>query len=367
MTIVSIVKCKDYEYKKLKKAIKNAIDFIGGLEKFIKDNDKVLIKPNLCNALSPENAITTHPLFIMAISELVKEFGLEVWIGDGSAGTDPSYTDKTFEISGVKRVAEELDIKLINFHRDKRIKVEVKEGKILKEIDIPKCISDVDMIINLPKLKVHGLTFYTGSIKNIFGCLSGNLKKYIHMMKKDEFSQALLDIYSTVKPDLTLMDAVLGLEGENISHGNPKKVGLVLSGTDGVAVDTVACEIIGYHSLAIPTIKFANKRKIGIGNLKKIKIIGNNLEKVKIHNFKKSSIFFNQNIEKKENDYCKEHVFEFEIIKERCIKCWSCARSCPTHAIKLNPYPSFNRERCIHCYCCYEVCSQRAIQSKIST
>lgn len=361
-SMVAVVKTKDYSA--VKDSISKALQLIGGLDAFVKKDDVVLLKPNMLDPLPPDKAATTHYLFVKAVIELVKKITDKVMVGDCSGGLDKNATEKAFEKSKVKEVINETNVVFRNFQKEEFIPKDINGYAVLERTDFASAVKEADIIINLPKLKTHGVTFYTGAIKNCFGCIHPLEREYLHKNFSDRirFSQGLVDIYSHVRPQLNIMDAVVVMEGdEGPSYGDPKYVGLVLASEDGVALDAVACSIIGYNPMAMPTIIEAHKRGIGLGDVKDIKIVGENIEDVKVKDFKKNSLVDSINKYKKEKGFNEEFIFEPIVSKENCKKCGICAENCPVNAIILNPYPTIDRSKCIHCYCCHETCPNKGL------
>ncbi len=361
-TKVAVIKAEDYSV--VKDSINKALKLIGGLDKFVKKDDLVLLKPNMIDPLTPDKAATTHYLFVKAVIELVKDITDKVMVGDCSGGTDKNATEKTLEKSRIKEVVNETNVSFRNFQKEEFIPEYINNHKVLEKTDFAKAVKEADVIINLPKLKTHGITFYTGAIKNCFGCVHPLERKYLHKNFSDRisFSEGLVDIYSHVKPKLNIMDAVIAMEGdEGPSHGDPKYVGLVLASEDGVALDTVACSIIGYNPMAMPTIYDAHKRRIGLGDIKKIEILGEDIKDVKVKDFKKNSLFDSVNKYKREKGFNEEFVFEPKLVIKNCKRCGICEKNCPVNAITLNPYPIIDKDKCIHCYCCHETCPNKGL------
>ncbi|MCG2717228.1 MAG: DUF362 domain-containing protein, partial [Nanoarchaeota archaeon] len=204
---VSVVKCNDYEQKNVDDSIKEALNLINF--KF-KEGIKVLLKPNLIGAFKAEYAVTTHPSIIIALCKILKEKNTEIYLGDSQGIPN---IKKVFEITGMEEVAKKYNIKLVNFNSSKTIKLKREQNKILKESSFPDIIEKVDLIINLPKLKTHVFTQYTGAIKNLYGFIIGGKKSHYHLVNKTEkkFSEMLIDIHDLIKPQLTITDAVIGM------------------------------------------------------------------------------------------------------------------------------------------------------------
>lgn len=364
MPKVSIVKCDDYS--EVKAGIQESLKLLGGIKKFFKKGERVLLKPNISDPLPPEKAANTHPLFVKAVIEIAQKAGAEVSVGEASAGGGEGITTKCLEISGIGKIISETGVTFRNFQEEPFMLRDIPSFKVMDKTDFANAIFQVDMVVNLPKLKTHGLTFITGSIKNCFGCVHPEERKYLHgtFPRREDFTQGLVDIYSFVRPRLTIMDAVVGMEGEQgPSFGDPKKIGLVIAGEDGVAVDAVAATVIGYEPHALPIIKFADERGIGTGDMRKIEVVGERIKDVVVKGFKQHPLFNNKY--RKMEGFGSSFVMIPELTQSKCIKCGTCANNCPVCAIQMNPYPVIDREKCIMCYCCHELCPQGAYQLKI--
>ncbi|CEN25181.1 DUF362 domain-containing protein [Paraclostridium sordellii] len=216
MKFVSIRKCDDYNYENIKASIEKNLNDIGGIEKYIKPNSKVLIKPNLLMKKSPKEATTTHPTVVKVVCEILLRLNCEVIIADSPGG---QYTVSSlkgiYKSTGMKDISDEIGINL-NYDISE-VKVESTSAKVLRFMDIITPITKADHIINICKLKTHGMATFTGGVKNLYGSIAGLKKAEIHYRFSNEeifCEDVLLDICSYVNPDLTIMDGVVGMEGE---------------------------------------------------------------------------------------------------------------------------------------------------------
>ncbi|HEY3360813.1 MAG TPA: DUF362 domain-containing protein [Methanosarcina sp.] len=358
---VSIVRCSDYSNSK--DAIKEALNLIGGLEKIIVPGNRVLLKPNVLAIRPPEDAVTTHPAVVSAMCELVSEAGGIPVIGDGSGIIKPgsTSTSQAFKASGIEDAASSCGVELINFETSGYVEVDIPNASQFSHLHIAKAVLDADVIISLPKLKTHELTLYTGAIKNLFGTIPQKNRKQIHSLEdRDLFGNALVDIYSIVKPSLALMDGVIGMEGNGPSSGTPVSAGVIMASYDCVSLDIVASELIGINPLKVPTNKAALSREFGTEHPE---IVGVPLEDVKV-TFKRPEggitafmpYFLRRFLR-------KQLTVKLSINTSSCALCKACVSNCSVHAIEeIGKALKINAEKCIQCYCCRELCPSNAVE-----
>ena len=350
--LVSIVPCSNYEIceNAIRKALKD-INFE------IKENSKVLIKPNVLGGHSPELAVTTHPKIIESIVKICLEKKCDITIAENSGFYLDGGTNKALEVSGIKEVADKYDIKLINLEQIKIKKIIDDKAEIYKELELPEIIFEQDLIINVPKLKTHTLMKYTGAVKNLYGIIPGGRKQILHNIGKSEseFGKILVDIYQNIKPRLNIMDGIIGLEGNGPgSTGIPKKTGLILASASAPALDIVASGIIGYKEDEIYTTLYCKKR----GLVEKPEIIGT-IPKIpykKPINMRPPGFILGW--------IMKQGAMTPYAIKKSCVRCGICKKVCPVKAIGMKPYPKVDKKKCIHCYCCHENCPHNAMDLK---
>jgi len=349
MQKVSVVKSDDYA--SVGSAVEKSIDLLGGIASFVNKGKTILLKPNLCNPLPPEKAATTHPSVIRAVIELVRQAGGVPVVGELAVGSTPNRTQEAFLATGVAKLCQETKTPLINFQTGKFVQEDIHGYKFLEKTDFIEAIFNVDGIINLPKLKTHGITYLTGAVKNFFGCVHPEEREYVHSSGNDALCQAVVDIYSFVKPKviLNIMDAVVAMEGdEGPTYGNTKKVGYILCSADAVAIDTVSARLLNHNPSAIPTTKYATQRSLGSSSPDKIEIVGDTLPK--ITDFQHHRNYVNR---------FQECEGLQPRISKACQKCGSCISSCPAKAISENY--EIDEKKCLKCYCCLEVCIYGAV------
>ena len=336
---VSIVRCESYNKGEVKKALE---DSLKNINFEFKKGMKILIKPNILAPNKPEDAITTHPIVIEELCKVFKKFDAEIFIGD-SSGVD---TDLALEVSGMIGLSKYG--KIINFEKIEKKFFRLESKKM--DIPLPKIIFDVDLVINIAKMKTHSLTGVTLCVKNLYGCIPGKLKETLHrtFSRVNEFSKFLLYIHNKIKPQLNIIDGIVGIEGEGPSTSG-KKINskVIVAGKNAIAVDFAGSRFMGFNPNSIYTNKLSGVK------LKEIEIIGNAKDsKLK---FKKPKFMFIPFL----NTFFPVSKIKFN--KKNCKKCRLCQEKCPVHVICFKPFPECDNKKCIKCLCCMEICPYNAV------
>ncbi|ATU07496.1 DUF362 domain-containing protein [Methanohalophilus portucalensis] len=358
---VALVRCVDYSASK--QAVWEAMDLLGCFDE-IKAGMRILIKPNVLAARKPEDAATTHPSLVRAVCEIVKEAGAHPVVGDCAGITSAGATAEALEESGIKQAALEGGSEVVNFQTAGFSKVKPENPLRLDEIYVSDSVLDADYIINLPKLKTHELTTMTGAVKNIFGAVPLRIRKEAHMLADPLiFSEVLLDIYNVVTPQLSLIDAVVGMEGDGPSRGKPINVGAILASKDGISLDMVAAQLMDLAPLSIPTNLVATRVYGDISP----QIVGVNVDDIAVP-FKKPGPsllrMLPSRVVQKAGGF---FTVRPEIDANKCTACGACVLNCPAEAIHMDKgHAVIDDKKCILCYCCRELCPAAAVKSKKS-
>jgi len=362
---VSIVTCADYRPERVYRQLKEGLDLLGGIGAFISKGERVLLKPNFLIGRAPEKCVNTHPELVRAVAQLVLEASATPVIGDspqmGSAL-------KVAEQCGVAAVARELGIEIVEFEP-----VEVKHpaGKFFKRFTLGKAVLEADSIINLPKLKTHGLTFLTAAVKNLFGCVPGARKAQWHVRTAHEgnehFSRMLLDLAALINPPLSIVDGIDAMEGKGPGFGTPRHLGLIIAGTDAVAVDAVVTEVLGTHPEHFPTLQTALLEGYGTPDIGAIDLLGEGITEVAVDDFIFPPLIRPPSTARKLLMSILKGPLTTKpfIDKKQCQQCGNCFKACPLRCITegVDGF-SINAGECIQCLCCMEVCPNGAVDLK---
>lgn len=358
-SVVSIGECSSYKLELVENAIQSCVNDLGGVSSFIKTGDKVLIKPNMLQAKPPEEAITTHPQLLEAVINIIQDAGGIALVGDSHGGPAEGLK-RYWDATGYSEVCNRLNVELVNFEKSG---VHIKERNGWRYY-IAKPVLDCDCLINLPKLKTHSLTVFTCAIKNMYGSIPGQQKTEYHKLapKTTDFAELVVDIYALTKPRLNIVDGVVAMQGMGPSAGNPFDLGLILASTDGLALDSYICHMLGKNPLKVPINKIAYEQGLGEVNIDEIDV---SLDVPIIKDFKWPSNIAGT------MDRIPEPILRGllnlmwsrpAIKSEDCIKCSKCIESCPVNAITNNLIiPDFDYSECINCLCCMEMCPEKAV------
>ena len=264
--------------REIEASVRKAVELIGGLADIVKPGNTVLIKPNLCVARPVESAAITNPLVVKAVAKMVKELGAKPIIGEStSIGADTEEAYKTGQYTKLREAGfEVIDLKKKG---TETVKVPLPKAKAMKEVVLPKIVVDADVIISVPKMKTHDNALVTLSMKNMKGVLPDKYKRLLHHTYG--VFQGIADLHTAIKPRLTVMDAIVGMEGFGPALGTPVQMGLIIAGRDFVAVDTVTTAVMGFNPLDDPIINIASKMKLGVADLNKIEVVGEPINKVR--------------------------------------------------------------------------------------
>ncbi len=368
MVKVIIKDCTDYCIGSVKSQINAGMEPLGGWDSFLSPGMKVLLKVNLIGPKTSNTAAVTHSEFVRALTQILRERGCTVWIGDSSGGAIAGIapTNQSLVVSGLEMVAKEEGAVIKNFDKEGVNQVKLSGGYTDK-MYLAKPMFEADFVINLPKLKTHSAGIYTGAVKNLFGCIPGLKKAAYHRLAPDpkDLGMVISDIHQAVKVGLHIMDGITAMQGEGPTAGEVYNAGKILISTDPLALDTVAASMLGMDVEDIPILLSARERKLGVSTLKEIEIAGDYTSSPRLQNFKYPKKFRST----KKSNY-KVLVKIIDLLKARprintklCKQCNMCVESCPVQAINQET-KKIDYSTCIECMCCHELCLHKGVEIK---
>ena len=321
---------------------------------------KVVIKPNVLRMSTADEHIVTHPALLRAVVERVEQMSpAQIVVGDNPGLFNYGDNEKSFEKTGLMAAAKGYYKNLGNapqkvaFHPD-----------FLPEVGVSKEILDADILISLPKFKTHGLTVMTGAIKNSYGILPGAQKARLHQIAGTpaRFHELIVEVFRLRIPDLFIMDAIVGMEGNGPASPELREIGLILAADNGVAMDGVVARMMG---LDPSRLRFLQKAaSMGLGDFDSIQIDGQMrvLPDFKLPPSGGEAIFGNPAIQ----DLMQAKV---EILPQAdadlCTACGDCIDHCPVSALTMGKkLPVADTDICIRCFCCQEICLEKAMALK---
>ncbi len=363
MQIVSIEKAESYDIDLVRASLRRLLAPLGGMSAFVRPGERVLLKPNMLYGKHPDAAVTTHPVVVQAVIELVREAGGLPLVGDSPGN---GATRKVAEQCGILEVVRKSGAELVEFSDT----VAVRGEGLYKKFELARPYLEADKVINLPKLKTHVMMTMTCAVKNLFGAVIGREKSAWHLKAgKDRsvFARMLVEIYLLRRPDLTIVDAITAMEGDGPGSGDPCHVGLLLAGANALAVDMIAGEIAGIPEELLYVGQIAAKMGLEGADRKDIQVVGVDPGELSLRPFRlprSMSISFGLPEilgQQARNQFTVRPV----VIPELCEACGICVDACPPQAMALdNGKLEIDYKSCIRCYCCVELCPEKALDLK---
>lgn len=373
---VSIVRCEGYDIERVRAALRDVLAPLGGMAAFVRPGERIALKPNLLLGSDPDKAIITHPAVLAAAALEVMEAGASpVVVESPGSGIVPSswVLARLFAKVGYQEVADYYGF-AVSLDTDWE-GVSIPDGGTIKRMEVVKPALQVDGIISLPKFKTHTFMIFTGATKNLFGFIPGLTKVGYHgkFSQKEQFAGMLLDVASLMRPRLSIMDGVVAMEGKGPgTGGTPRKLGLLLAGTDTVALDAVCCGIAGFDPEAVPVLAEAHSRGLWSGRVADLPVLGPAVADLVVRDFQApakgvASTGLELPLVGGVGRALLRDGFSPQPRPQAgpCTLCGSCEQSCPVEAISMDEKAQVARvddEKCIRCYCCHEVCPDAAIE-----
>lgn len=320
---------------------------------------KVFIKPNVLRSSEATEGIVTNPAVLRAVVEKVETMGpASIVVGDNPGVFDYGANEKSFEKTGLMEAAKGYyqnignDSQKVGFNPD-----------FMSAVSLSRIVLNADIFISLPKFKTHGLTVVTGAIKNSYGILPGAQKARLHKAagSPERFHELVVEVFRLRVPDLFVVDAVVGMQGNGPASPDLRDIGLILASDNAVALDSVIATMMGCDPGRLRFLQKAKEMGLGNFDLSSIEVIG---KLQQLPDFKLPPLGGEAVID---NPAIQELLHTRTILRpqadpELCTGCGSCIEQCPVSALSMDgDLPQVDVDTCITCFCCQEICPEKAI------
>ncbi len=372
--VVVLVPVDTYEQAPMDEAVRTGLELLGGVERFVRPEEKILLKPNLLTGALPQKAITTHPAVFSAVCRALMEAGCTHLSYGDSPGNPATSPDKAARSSGITEAAERYNLEKADFASGSI--VAFPEGHVAKSFYLCKGVQETDALINVCKMKTHALERITGAVKNLYGCITGVNKATGHAVhpNSDVFADMLVDLNRCIAPRLHIMDGVIAMEGNGPTSGTPTPMNVLLFSDDPVALDAVFATLVHLDPAAVPTCVYGEKQGLGVMAGEKIIVRTPEgdltLAEAQAKYGRKDFDVYRGTLEK---------GFLFKVMPllpflqhrpkadpKKCIACGLCEEACPVPEKAVHSgkgmKATYNYKKCIRCYCCQEMCPVKAIE-----
>jgi uncharacterized protein (DUF362 family)/Pyruvate/2-oxoacid:ferredoxin oxidoreductase delta subunit len=363
MPKVHIARCEDYDPTAVRSAVDECLEGIDGVGDVLRPGSTVMVKPNLVRPTDPGRAICTHPVVTAAVAEAVRDAGATALVADQPCYTMSSNADGAFEEAGISALCRRVGVETRLLKAGGYVQMDVERPLQMPSFFAAKLVFEADAIINVGKLKTHGQTLYTGAIKNMFGAIAGRSRITMHGYGDPRLlSNSIADAFSCMVPDISILDGVVGMEGNGPMVGRPRFLGAILASRDSVALDAVAERLIGFRPGLCRVTVAAAELGCGERDLSRIAISGTDpaelrtrfrLPALPVRSFPPCLLTLATRF-----IYVRPRVIE-----ARCTGCGGCRTVCPGEAVSVDGVATIDYSKCIECFCCQEACPSDAIRT----
>jgi uncharacterized protein (DUF362 family)/Pyruvate/2-oxoacid:ferredoxin oxidoreductase delta subunit len=321
---------------------------------------KVLIKPNALRASDAEEAIVTHPSVLRAVVEKVETMNPSaIVVGDNTGVASYGANEECFEKTGLMAAAKGYYQNIGNDPVNVAFNPEW-----MPQVSVSRIVMEADVIISLPRFKTHGLTVMSGAIKNSYGFLCGAQKARLHKIAGSpaRFQEIIVDVFRIRVPDLFIMDAVVGMEGNGPASPDLRHIGQILAADNAVAMDSVVATMMGCNPSALRFLQKAQAEGLGHYDMNSLNVIGNlkKIDHFKLPPLGGEAVVGNPAIQEM---LASKLAFRPRVNKALCTGCGTCVDQCPVSALEIvDMFPQVDADTCITCFCCQEMCPEKAIQ-----
>lgn len=371
---VVLIPCASYEPEEVDRAVEAGIGRLGGWQRFVRPDERILLKPNLVRDAEVDRAVITHPHVVQAVAKSLKRSGCaQLFCGD-SCGVGSAR--KIITERGIFEGENPFGVRLLDFSAGETVQYE--EGGRKESFHIARDVLESDALISISKMKTHALEHITGAVKNQYGCICGlsKAKGHTRYPDPDSFAKMLIRLNQVLAPRLYIMDGVVAMEGNGPASGDPTPMRMLLFSDDAVALDTLFASLIDLDPRMVPTIVHGSRMHFGIMDPDQIEVL---LPGETVSVAEAVRRFGNPEFDVERSrtpgrgllgklGFLRIFRKKPYIEHSRCKKCGVCVKACPVEGKALSfangrgEPPVYRYQKCIRCYCCQEMCPYKAIK-----
>lgn len=363
---VVFVACSGYEAREVRAAVSRTLTALPGLSARLRPGLRLLLKPNVVNPVGPERPICTHPQVLRAVAEFFREVGCSLLVGDQPTYARKDAVDEVFGKAGYLEALRGLPVEW-----SLAATAGYRESPVPRPCRTPaaylsRLVDEVDLVVNLPKLKTHMQTGLTAAVKNTFGLVAPRQRMDLHALgPAPVFGEAVADTFGACPPMLSLLEAVVAMEGPGPTRGGPRQVGYLAASWDAVALDATAQALAGFGPQEVATTSAAAAAGYGCADLRRIELAGDDPEGFRVRLRRPPAL--PARMPRWLGALGRRLVYvRPEVNRRRCSACRRCQAACPEGCVRVEGFARIDYRRCLECFCCLEACPEEAISPRRS-
>lgn len=250
-------------------AVEELFSLLGGIHRFLLPLDTVLLKPNWVTDKHYSTGAVTHTGLLRAVAGLLLQSSAKkVLIGDSSMVGKK--TEDAICVNGVDSLASRR-VEIVDFKKSEYIRVAVPNALRYPRLSLPRELMESDWVLNLPVMKTHDAFPVTLGLKNMKGLLPDREKRRFHLRGLDE---GVIDLNRAARANFTLIDGIIGMEGNGPVNGTPAHAGVLIASEDALAAEVAAIAVMGFDAREFPYITMAYEAGLGQMEFDKMDLLG---------------------------------------------------------------------------------------------
>jgi len=359
--LLTLRRCPGYDAAAVTSAVRAALESLPLVASLAQPGRRVLLKPNIVNPRLPQEAVCTHPLLLRAVAEFFHEAGCSLLVADQPTYALPDQCEEVFALPGYRRTLAHLPAEFALAAARGYEEYPVPRPHQVPTAYLSRLLREVDFVVNLPKLKTHMQTRLTAAVKNTFGLVAPRQRMDLHSLGPAALlSEGIADCFGASPPALSLLDAVVAMEGSGPTGGHARPLGWIAASADAVALDALAASLTGFAPHEIVTTRAAAAAGYGSCDLSRMDLAGDDPAPLRVHLRRAPRL--SEHLPRWAGALGRRFFYTRpRIDPARCTACGHCVAVCPASCLRLAEHARLDSRRCLECFCCLEACPAGAI------